>query len=326
MRHALPRFIVVFLDGVGLGPAIAANPLADARHTPFLSELLEQPLVQGAALHTPDRLLQPIDACLGVSGLPQSATGQTSLYTGCNAPRFRRQHQTGFANGSLRQLIEAHGLLRRVRALGLPATLANLYSPAYFEAIAQRRQRYAVGTLLNLTAGLPFRMQAEYEQAAAVFWDITGELAPYRGVAAAAIAPAEAGRRLADLGDRHAVTLFECFLPDFAGHAQNWERSLAVLARVDQFLASLVRHRAAGLTVLICSDHGNVEDLSTSRHTPYPVPLIAIGPEAQRFRGVADLTGLTPTLLNALAAKSPPAPQCAPAHRRDAPADYGYGR
>ncbi|MEM1289898.1 MAG: alkaline phosphatase family protein [Cyanobacteria bacterium P01_H01_bin.162] len=294
-----PHFILIFLDGVGLGSIQPANPLAAAAHTPFLTSLLGHSLTVGLNVMQPQLVAQPIDACLGVPGLPQSATGQTTLYTGQNAAQFRGQHQTGFANGSLRHLIAAHGLFKQVMAHGGTATLANLYSPAYFEAIAQRRIRYAVGTLLNLTASLPFRMQSEYEQGEAIFWDITGEHARFRGIAAPPITPQEAGRRLAQLGHRYTFTLFECFAPDYVGHQQDWSAAIAVLQRIDRFVENLVENLAANVTIVITSDHGNIEDLSTKRHTFNPVPLIVVGPQAINFAAATDLTSIAPTLLNA---------------------------
>ncbi len=295
-----PHFILLFLDGVGLGDHSADNPLTDPDHTPFLSQLLGSPLVSGLSMRQPNLLAQPIDARLGIPGLPQSATGQTTLYTGINAAQFRGHHQSGFANGSLRQLIEAYSLFRQVMKSGGTATLANLYSPAYFEAIAQRRLRYAVGTLVNLTAQLPFRMQSEYEQGRAIFWDITGELARHRGVAAPPITPREAGKRLAQLGAHHTFTLFECFLTDYAGHRQNWAEAIAVLKRIDQFVENVVENLAANVTLIITSDHGNIENLSTKRHTLNPVPLIAVGPHAQHFYSVKDLTDIATVIMTSL--------------------------
>ncbi|RZM75080.1 alkaline phosphatase family protein [Leptolyngbya iicbica] len=295
-----PQFILLFLDGVGLGDRHPDNPLAHPEHTPFLSQLLGGPLVRGLSVAQPSVSATPIDACLGIPGLPQSATGQTTLYTGINAAQFRGRHQSGFANGSLRQVIAAHSLFRQVMELGGTATLANLYSPAYFEAIAQRRIRYAVGTLVNLTAQLPFRMQSEYEQGQAIFWDITGDLAHARGVAAPAISAQEAGQRLARLGAHHTFTLFECFLPDYAGHRQDKVAAIAVLNRVDQFVENIVENLPSNVTLIISSDHGNVEDISTKRHTLNPVPLIAIGTQAQHFYPVKDLTGIAAVILQSL--------------------------
>ncbi|MBE9066620.1 alkaline phosphatase family protein [Leptolyngbya cf. ectocarpi LEGE 11479] len=295
------RFILVFLDGLGLGPASPHNPLSDPATMPRVQSLCGTPWLSGAHVQRPHFLLKPIDATLGVPGLPQSATGQTTLYTGHNAAKFRGQHQTGFANGSLRQLIEPHGLFKRVLAQGGTATLANLYSPAYFEAIAQRRWRYSVCTLLNMTAGLPFRMQYEYEQGKALFWDITGEIANSRGIAQAPITPELAGNYLATLGNHYSVTLFECYLSDYAGHSQIYNQAISVLQRIDRFLAAVINHLAVDTTLIVVSDHGNVEDLSTKRHTLNAVPLWVVGPAAQDFTQVQDLTGITPTILAALA-------------------------
>lgn len=295
------RFILVFLDGLGLGTAGPHNPLSDPATMPRVQALCGTPWLAGARAQRPNFLLKPMDATLGVPGLPQSATGQTTLYTGHNAAKFRGQHQTGFANGSLRQLIEPHGLFRRVLSQGGTATLANLYSPAYFEAIARRRWRYSVCTLLNMTAGLPFRMQYEYEQGKALFWDITGETASSRGIAQAPITPEKAGHYLATLGQHYSVTLFECYLSDYAGHDQRYDQATSVLQRIDRFLAAIINHLATDTTLVVVSDHGNVEDLSTNRHTLNAVPLWAVGPAVQTFTQVQDLTGITPTILTALA-------------------------
>ena len=291
------RFILLFLDGLGLGTAGPHNPLSHLATMPHCQSLWCEPLLADIHIQRPNFLLKPIDATLGVPGLPQSATGQTTIYTGHNAAKFRGQHQTGFANGSLRQLIEPHGLFKRVLAQGGTATLANLYSPAYFEAIAQRRWRYSVCTLLTMTAGLPFRMQYEYERGEALFWDITGEIASSRGITANPITPERAGNCLATLGNRHSVTLFECYLSDYAGHAQDHERAVTVLQRIDRFLVAVIDALGPDTTLIVVSDHGNVEDLSTKRHTLNAVPLWVVGPAAHQFSPIQDLTEITPTIL-----------------------------
>ncbi|MEM7793381.1 MAG: alkaline phosphatase family protein [Cyanobacteria bacterium P01_C01_bin.118] len=302
------HFILLFLDGLGLGPPGPHNPLSDPTAMPQVRSHCGIPWLTGAQVQRPNFLLKPIDATLGVPGLPQSATGQTTLYTGHNAAKFRGKHQTGFANGSLRQLIEPYGLFKQVLARGGTATLANLYSPAYFETIAQRRWRYSVCTLLNMTAGLPFRMQYEYEQGEAVFWDITGEIAHSRGIATPPIPPEQAGRQLAALGNRHSVTLFECYLSDYAGHRQDYDNAIAVLQRIDRFLTAVIESLDATTTLIVVSDHGNIEDLSTKCHTYNAVPLWIVGPAAQQFTNVINLIGITPTILGCLSSKPATAP------------------
>lgn len=296
--HHPSHFIVLFLDGVGLGCPGRHNPLSETTSMPFLSAQFNQCLLTGLYHQTESCLAKPIDATLQIEGLPQSATGQTTIYTGRNAPKFLGRHQTGFANGSLRILIDESGLFKQIMALGGTATLANLYSPAYFEAIAHRKLRYSVCTLLNLSVGLPFRMQYEYERGQAIYWDITGELAHDRGLCQRIISPEEAGTRLSELGQHHTVTVFECYLPDFTGHAQDFEKSLSCLQRIDRFIQSTINSLPSQVTLIITSDHGNVEDLSTKRHTFNPVPLLVFGPHALAFTTITDLTGITPKIVD----------------------------
>ena len=148
-----------------------------------------------------------------------------------------------------------------------------------------------------MTAGLPFRMQYEYEQGKAIFWDITGEIASSRGIATAPITPELAGHYLAHLGNHHSVTLFECYLSDYAGHARDYDHAVAVLQRIDRFLATVTASLSTHTTLIVVSDHGNIENLSTKCHTLNAVPLWVVGPAAHKFKDVQDLTGITPTIL-----------------------------
>ena len=291
------QFLLVFLDGIGLGKIGENNPLSVAKSMPALTEYLDQLLIEGAELARQNVLLKGLDTTLGVAGLPQSATGQTTIYTGQNAPAFLGRHQSGFANGSLRRLIDEYGLFKQAIARGHTATLANAYSPEYFYAIARRKRRYSVCTLLNMTAHLPFRMQYEYDKGEAIFWDISGEISRSRKGCRQPISPQEAGKRLAKLSGGYSVTLFESYLSDFAGHAQDKAQAIACLQRIDAFLKSAIANLPSNVTLIITSDHGNIEDISTKRHTLNEVPLIVIGSKAEAFADIRDLTGITPQIL-----------------------------
>ncbi len=265
---------------------------------PFLSGLLGGALLSGLEIDRPGLLLKPIDARLGVEGLPQSATGQTALYTGRNAPAFLGRHLTGFANGSLRILIEESGLFKQIMEAGGTATAANLYTPEYFDAIERRKLRYSAGALLNLTANVPFRMPEDYERGEALFWDITNQYIYERSPDFPHLTPQEAGRRLARLSLKYDVTLFESYLPDFAGHRQDMAKATEVLQVMDGFLEGILGEKADEVTLVMSSDHGNIEDLSRKMHTLNPVPLLVIGPHAAAFREVQDITGIVPIMVN----------------------------
>jgi phosphopentomutase len=80
--------------------------------------------------------------------------------------------------------------------------------------------------------------------------------------------------------------------------------ALEVLERLDRFLRTL----AAGLgpedSLLVTSDHGNLEDLGTRNHTLAPVPVLGFGPAAGLVEGVRDLTRVAPLLLRLAGAEA----------------------
>ena len=58
-------------------------------------------------------------------------------------------------------------------------------------------------------------------------------------------------------------------------------------------------------TVILTSDHGNIEDLSTRNHTLNAVPTIAWGPARERVaQQVHSLADITPAILDVLESES----------------------
>jgi 2,3-bisphosphoglycerate-independent phosphoglycerate mutase len=68
------------------------------------------------------------------------------------------------------------------------------------------------------------------------------------------------------------------------------------LTRVDRLARALVAGLGEGDSLVVASDHGNVEDLGNRNHTRNPVPVLAFGPAAGFLGTVADLTGIAPVL------------------------------
>ena len=111
----------------------------------------------------------------------------------------------------------------------------------------------------------------------------------------------EAGERMAFLAGHYDLAFFEYWLSDYAGHSQDMGAAEKLLITFDRVLGGLLAawDDRQGL-ILITSDHGNLEDLSTRRHTSNPVPALLVGePEMRRSfsSGLVDLTGITPAIL-----------------------------
>jgi hypothetical protein len=297
------RILMVFMDGVGLGdPDPATNPLARAK-TPTFQRLLGGPLAGRAPVRTGEAVMVPLDAQLGVPGLPQSATGQVALLTGENAPALVGRHVTAYPTGTLRALLEARGLFPRLRAGGVPVALANAYAPEYFAAVADRKLRHAAITLCALQAGVPLRDVDDLRAGRAVYQDLTNARLRERGVAVPLITPEEAGTHLADVAAGYKFTLFEFFQTDLAGHGRVPDR-VGVVERLDRFLgAALAATDLEETLVLLTSDHGNLEDERTDAHTLNPVPAVLVGAERDDLaRRLRALTDLAPACVEALTA------------------------
>jgi bisphosphoglycerate-independent phosphoglycerate mutase (AlkP superfamily) len=135
----------------------------------------------------------------------------------------------------------------------------------------------------------------------AVTWDVCRDrFAERSGVALEPIAAPEAGRHLAELASVYDLTLYETFLTDLAGHGRRGVSTEEAIGRLDGLLAGVLSVRSADTTVVLTSDHGNLEDTTTGGHTTNPVPLVAVGPAAGHFADLDSLLGVTPRILDVL--------------------------
>ncbi|MFQ5571063.1 MAG: peptidase [Rhodothermales bacterium] len=298
--------LFIFLDGVGLGPAHPQhNPLA-LRSLPSFERLFgnQRWTSEAAAVDLPGHIVRSIDARLGVEGLPQSGTGQATLFTGVNCAKVAGRHYGPFPHSKTRPLLATVNIFQQILSLGLPfdepVVFANAYPDRFFSYVRQTN-RWTVTTLCCLEAGLRIRTHRDLLDGRALPADLTGRSWPQPDAALPPISEDEAGRRLVRMAGAHAFTLFEYFLTDKAGHSRSQDRAFQTLHALDRFFEGILSafDPDRGL-LLITSDHGNLEDLSTKSHTSNPVPLIAYGRGAARFAAVRDLTGLTPVIVQAL--------------------------
>lgn len=305
--------LFVFVDGVGAGrPDPATNPLARGD---FLLSRFEDG--SGAPLPGGGRATL-VDACLGVEGRPQSATGQTTILTGENAAALLGRHLLGFPNPALRDLLRRRSLYRRLAEGGRRATFANAYPAAYLRALGfevaeeealtlRRRARASATTVAYAAGGGAFRTFADARVGRGLTHDLTARRAAELGLDLPLRTPEEAAAILRGLAAGQDLAGFEFFETDEAGHAQSMERALDALGRLDAFLRALVAGLGREDALVVVSDHGNLEDLSTRNHTLAPVALLGFGRAAGRVGEVRDLTGVAPLLLDLAGLASPDA-------------------
>jgi 2,3-bisphosphoglycerate-independent phosphoglycerate mutase len=303
----LLKFLFLFLDGVGLGENDPfRNPFA-AAHMPNCERLLggHRLLAESAPLETIRTSLFALDACLGIPGLPQSATGQAALLTGKNVPAHFGGHYGPKPNPQIAQFLQNGALFKLLIDRGLRVGFLNAYPSRYFDGIKSGRRLYSAIPLAAVSAGLNLASEDDLEKGLAISADFTGQgWRDHLGLQSTKVlSPIQAGQRLAELAANKHFSFFEYWLSDYAGHRQEMDESVSLLESFDEVLGGLVDgwNDQEGL-ILLTSDHGNLEDLSTRKHTINPVPALVVGAShlRRKFGPLSSLTSVAPAILNFL--------------------------
>jgi hypothetical protein len=266
-------------------------------------------------------VVHSIDATLGIPGLPQSGTGQTTLLTGINAAKLLGYHHGPWPGPTIRPLLE-DSFPVRLAARGGTVRLLNHYPPRYLEGIARGKIRLnAIATAATL-AGATLEAQPGEVR-------IPPPLGNPEDMQATSLEQVrEWGREF--MRSNATLNIFDSWWSDHLGHEgsepdkltgssephkltgssepKDADSSLITalevaqdhVRRLEVFLEGALEVQPAETLLLITSDHGNFEDMGVKTHTFAPVPLVALGPGALEFASVTDLTGVAPALERAL--------------------------
>lgn len=289
------KVIMIFIDGLGLGEKKAdKNPLVMYPMS-FMQDIFKGPLTMELGTSINNRAcLIPTDANLGLGGLPQSATGQTTIFTGINASQLMRSHIHAFPGPRLAKVIEEHGIMGQLKKKGYTITSANAYTPDYMDLVARRKRRHSATTLTILHAGQPLREIERLQVAEAVYQDITNKMLTELGYTVPLITPTEAGENLVAIARQHHFTIFEYFQTDRCGHKRDWIKAQEIVNTLNEFIYSVYDNMDTDMTLFITSDHGNFEDFSVKTHTRNFVPTLILGKScnmvALKIRTLADIT------------------------------------
>ena len=292
--------LLFFIDGLGIGSRGSQNPLDGLDEAEPLAHFRDEKLITTIL----DGIVVPTDSCLGIEGRPQSASGQTTILTGINAPLLLGYHKQGFPNAAMLEIIREHSIFLQLTRAGVkPITFANTYTKRFFD----ERPRWVSATTAAVeAAGLPFRTVADLKAGRAVYQDFTNAVLIERGEDVDPRTPDEAATVLARIVNENQFTLYEYFITDKIGHAQDMQAARSVL----QALAALVRGVLAKIdlnntSVILTSDHGNIEDLSSRNHTLNNVPTIVWGANAKSIAGrIKSLADITPAIVETLTEKA----------------------
>jgi hypothetical protein len=304
------HFLFLFLDGVGLGPDEPENNPFAIADMPNLIELLDgKRLVlrsQNYAVEpviTEKATLLGLDATLGVAGSPQSASGQAAILTGVNIPSVLGFHYGPKPNPKIKAYLKNGNLFHRLKERGYQSALLNAFPQGYFDAINSGRRLPGAVAMAAIEGGLQLKTTADLLEGKALSADFTGQ--GWRDRLKVSNTPlltlSQAGERLSELSRSYDFAFFEYWISDYAGHRSDMEQSIQVVQNFDTMLGGLINTWDSSRDViLITSDHGNLENNTTRKHTRNMVPALVIGPQNVRDilrDSLSDLADITPAIL-----------------------------
>ena len=292
------HILMIFLDGVGLGADDPINNPFAAAHTLTLWKLAsgQRWLAKTGRQMSERALFIPTDPRMGVSGKPQSGTGQAAILTGKNIPQIIGEHYGPKPNKITRDILADDNFFKQVIAHGKTAALLEAYPPPWHQAIDRGKRLRSSYQLALHEAGLPTFGEQHIYAEEALSGDWTGEgWREHLGYTDTPVySPQQAGRKLVELSRRYDFAFHSHWFTDVIGHRGPLEDGIALLELFDGVMAGVLDawDDTEGL-VIITSDHGNFEDLGSRHHTENDVPTVIIGDQktafADDFHTLADL-------------------------------------
>lgn len=294
------HMVMIFVDGFGLGRE-DNNPIVAAK-TPVLDELLGGHLLWGKRCITHNKaVLRALDPTLGLPGKPQSATGQTTLWTGLNAAQALGYHLNAYPNQRLAEIIAEKSIFRQLADAEKTVMFANTFTDAYDQAIGTGKRKHTASTLSALAGGVRLRRVPDLMEGLAVYQDMTNAILVQLGEQVPVISAFEAGQHLGNLALKYDFTLYEFFQTDVLGHKQLWEEAIGLVERLDSFIGGFLSVvMEEDVAWILTSDHGNIEDFSVKGHTTNSVPALCWSNRLVKWPEWDTLEEVTPGIIKLL--------------------------
>ncbi len=292
---------MIFIDGVGIGKNDSeSNPFFKYGFKTFSEIFGEIPDLGNQNLVKNGNFLFPVDARLGIEGLPQSGTGQTAIFCGFNAAKFVGKHFGPYPYSTLVPLIQEKNILKEFVRQNKKAFFANAYPKVFFDYLKSGKSRLSVTSLSSRFTGLRLNRVTEVRTGKALTAEITNERWNLKlGYNLPVIKPSTAAKRLLKIAAKNHFTLYEYFLTDHIGHGRLEGEFDKIFHNIDEFLFTILSELdKKKTTLIICSDHGNLEDVSIKTHTLNPSLAITSGLYAKDLqKSIKDLTQIKPAIM-----------------------------
>lgn len=271
--------ILIFMDGVGIGKKdYQYNPFFKYGFKTFTEIFGEIPSLENQRLKSKDAYLFPVDASMGIPDIPLSGTGQTSIFCGVNAPKIVGHHFGPYPYSTLVPIIKEKNIFREFKKRRMKVSFINAYPKQFFQYINSGRRRLSVTTLSCLLSGIKLNKIEELRRGKALAADIDNiHFVQKMKYKLPVLKPEKAAKRLLKIASKNHLSVFEIFHTDHLGHGRSLEYLEHSIKVLDGFLLNTIKGLTENMTLIVCSDHGNFEDLSIKMHTLNPALGMAFG-------------------------------------------------
>jgi len=254
----------LFIDGLGIGELTDSNPFTFCKDS-----LLYQIIYESDPIYK----CFPSDARLGVEGLPQSGTGHVAILTGKNASQILGKHHGPFPHTTQREWLKTDSIASWCDENKMRWDVLNAYPPQYFTALEQRKIRMSAFAFMQTMNGHGMHTATDLANNLGFPSLLTFSRLEFFGVPIPNKSPKEAVQLLIDLFKDLDLGIIEYFALDYLGHDQKMDSVITRIYEISEFLSELKTYQEE-LAIVICADHGNVEDCSSKSHTLNQVPII----------------------------------------------------
>ena len=293
--------LMIFIDGVGIGKEdYEFNPFFKFGFKTFTEIFGEIPTLQKQTLIKDKIFLFPADARLGMKGFPQSGTGQTSIFCGINAAKIIGKHFGPYPYSTLIPIIAEKNIFNYYLIKKEKVFFANAYPEIFFDYIRSGKSRLSVTTLSCKLNGMRLNKVTDVRRGKAITAEITNERWNTKlKYNLPVIKPGTAAKRLLKIAAKNSFTLYEYFLTDHIGHGRYDGDIKKTVNVLDEFLLAVITGMdKKNMTLIICSDHGNFEDLSVKTHTLNPSLTISAGRYAENlFNNIKDISQIKSAII-----------------------------
>jgi hypothetical protein len=293
---------MIFIDGLGIGKKDKKyNPFFKFGFNTFTTLFGGLPSLEKKLLIGDKKFLFGADANLGVKGLPQSGTGQASLFCGYNAAKQAGKHFGPFPYSTTIPTIKEEHLLSYYAKKRKTNYFANAYPKVFFDYLKSGRTRLGVTATCCRLNEFRFNRVTDLRKGNALTAEIINDRWNDKlGYKLPLIKPQTAAHRLLKIAVKNKFTLYEFYLLDHLGHFRLKNDFELIYNTLDLFLFTiLTEFNNKKLTIVICSDHGNFEDISVKMHTRNPSLSITAGKYSEDlFNSIKSITDIKPAIIN----------------------------